>query len=177
MASEQGREKELAVSSGQLVAEPPSEPLAWLGIRTRESHTTSRREFVRRSLMAADVIGLSIAFFVSTSVFGLSASGDHARPVFELAVFFVSLPLWMLISSVNGLYAHDEWRMLHSTVDDFFGVIQTVTLGAWLFFMGCWISGISYPRPAKLIAFWFLATFFVTASRVVARTWCRRSSS
>jgi exopolysaccharide biosynthesis polyprenyl glycosylphosphotransferase len=67
--------------------------------------------------------------------------------------------------------------MLHSTVDDLFGVLQTVTLGAWLFFMGCWISSISYPRPAKLIAFWFLATFFVTASRAVARTLCRRSPS
>jgi exopolysaccharide biosynthesis polyprenyl glycosylphosphotransferase len=167
----------VSTATGQLVAEPPAEPLAWLGIRSRRRHATSRREFVRRSLMAADVIGLSLAFFVSTSVFGLSASGDHARPAFELAVFFVSLPLWIAISSVNGLYARDEWRMLHSTVDDFFGVVQTVTLGAWLFFMGCWISSISYPRPAKLIAFWFLATFFVTACRAVARSLCRRSRS
>jgi exopolysaccharide biosynthesis polyprenyl glycosylphosphotransferase len=167
----------VTTATGQFAAEPPSESLAWLGIPAHRRPRTSRREFVRRSLVAADMIGLSIAFFVSTAVFGLSATGDHARPAFELAVFFVSLPLWMLISSVNGLYARDEWRLLHSTVDDFFGVVQTVTLGAWLFFMGCWISSISYPRPAKLIAFWFLATLFVTASRVVARTLCRRSSS
>jgi exopolysaccharide biosynthesis polyprenyl glycosylphosphotransferase len=163
--------------TGQLVAEAPGEPLAWLGIRAHQRRTTSRREFVRHSLMAADVIGLSLAFFVSTSVYGLSAAGDHARPVFELGIFFVSLPIWIVIASFNRLYAHDEWRLVHSTVDDFFGVVQTVTLGAWLFFMGCWISSISYPRPGKLVFFWFLATFSVTASRAVARSLCRRAPS
>ena len=54
--------------------------------------------------------------------------------------------------------------MGHSTVDDFVGVIHLVTIGAWLFFIGCWVPGISYPRPGKLIAFWLVATFLITAA-------------
>jgi exopolysaccharide biosynthesis polyprenyl glycosylphosphotransferase len=157
-----------------LVAEPAPEAFARLGSHAKRP-PSSRRVFVRRALIAADVLGLSIAFLVSVGVFGLSASGDHARPAFELGVFFVSLPLWTLIASGNGLYGYDEWRMGHSTVDDFFSVLQTVTLGAWLFFIGCWVTSISSPRPEKLIVFWALATMAVTGSRVVARIWCRRS--
>jgi exopolysaccharide biosynthesis polyprenyl glycosylphosphotransferase len=164
----------VSTAEHSLVAEPASEAFAGLGSRVKRP-PVSRRVFVRRALLAADVLGLTIAFLVSVGVFGLSASGDHARPAFELGVFFISLPLWTLIASVNGLYRYDEWRMGHSTVDDFFGVLQTVTLGAWVFFMGCWVTGISYPRAEKLIVFWALATLGVTASRVVARIWCRRS--
>jgi exopolysaccharide biosynthesis polyprenyl glycosylphosphotransferase len=141
----------------------------------RARSTRSRRTLVKRALVIADTFGLSAAFIVSVAIFGLSAEGDHARPAFELLVFFASLPAWLLLSSLYGLYRHDEWRMGYSTVDDFFGVVHLVTLGAWLFFIGCWITGISYPRPGKLIAFWLLATTAVTMSRAIARMCCRRS--
>ena len=166
-----------AAEHSLVAATIPGDSRAWVEFlsRAKAPPAPSRREFVRRALVAADLVGLSIAFVTSVLIFGLSASGDHARPAFEFGIFFVSLPLWAVIASVNGLYQYDEWRMGHSTVDDFIGVVQTVTLGAWVFFMGCWVTGISYPRPAKLIAFWFLATLTVTATRSVARTWCRRA--
>jgi exopolysaccharide biosynthesis polyprenyl glycosylphosphotransferase len=53
--------------------------------------------------------------------------------------------------------------------------VHLVTVGAWLFFIGCWITEISYPRPGKLIAFWLIATLLITACRAVARTLCQRS--
>jgi exopolysaccharide biosynthesis polyprenyl glycosylphosphotransferase len=136
-----------------------------------------RRLLVRRALVLGDVIGLSLAFVLSVLVFGLSAQGDHARPAYELLVFFLSLPAWTLLASLFGLYRHDEGRMGHSTVDDLFGVVQLVTLGAWTFFIGCWATGISYPRPGKLIFFWVLAVVFVTACRALARSLCMRSSA
>jgi exopolysaccharide biosynthesis polyprenyl glycosylphosphotransferase len=134
-----------------------------------------RRALVRRALVLADLAGLSAAFTITVSIFGLSAEGEHARPLFALGVFFLSLPAWALLASLHGLYGHDEGRMGHSTVDDFVGVVHLVTVGAWLFFIGCWITEISYPRPGKLIAFWLIATLLITACRAVARTLCQRS--
>jgi exopolysaccharide biosynthesis polyprenyl glycosylphosphotransferase len=151
----------------------PAEQLA----APEERQPLRRRLLVRRGLVLGDVLGLSLAFVLSVSAFGLSAQGDHARPAFELLVFFLSLPAWALLASLYGLYRHDEGRMGHSTVDDFFGVVQLVTLGAWTFFIGCWATAISYPRPGKLICFWVLAVVFVTACRALARSVCMRSSA
>jgi exopolysaccharide biosynthesis polyprenyl glycosylphosphotransferase len=134
-----------------------------------------RRALVRRALVLADLIGLSAAFLITVSVFGLSADAQQARPIYALGVFFLSLPAWALLASAHGLYGYDEGRMGHSTVDDFVGVIHLVTIGAWLFFIGCWVTGISYPRPGKLIAFWLVATFLITSCRSLARSICRRS--
>src|SRR5438132_1844997 len=120
------------MTASSLVA--AAEPLA----ATEERQPLGRRLLVRRALVLGDVIGLSLAFVLSVLVFGLSAEGDHARPTYELLVFFVSLPAWTLLASLFGLYRHDEGRMGHSTVDDLFGVVQLVTLGAWTFFIGCW---------------------------------------
>jgi exopolysaccharide biosynthesis polyprenyl glycosylphosphotransferase len=134
-----------------------------------------RRALMRRHLVAADIAGLTLAFIGSVLAFGLSAPGDHVRPAYELAVFFLSLPVWLLLASVHGLYRADERRLGHSTVDDLVGVIHLVTLGAWIFFIGCWATRISSPRPIKLLGFWVLATLLVTGCRALARSLCVRS--
>ena len=130
---------------------------------------------MRRHLVLADVAGLTLAFAASELAFGLSAPGDHARPGYELAVFFLSLPMWLMLASVHGLYRHDERRLGHSTVDDLVGVVHLVTLGAWTFFIACWATHISSPRPIKLIGFWVLATLLLTGCRALARSLCVRS--
>ena len=134
-----------------------------------------RRTLIRRSLVVADSAGLSAAFLASTLLFGLSAEGAGARPTYELVVFFLSLPVWVLLAAMHGLYRYDDERLGYSTVDDFVGVIHLVTLGAWIFFLGCWLTGISYPRAGKLIVFWMLATLLVSGCRVLARSICLRS--
>jgi exopolysaccharide biosynthesis polyprenyl glycosylphosphotransferase len=144
-------------------------------IEQRERNRLRRRTLVGRSLMLADTLGLSVAFIATVSVFGLSAEGPHARPLYELLVFFLSLPAWALLASLHGLYRYDAGRLGHSTVDEFVCVVHLITLGAWLFFIGCWLTEISYPRPDKLIAFWFLATLAVTAARAMARSCFLRS--
>src|SRR5437773_1225699 len=113
-----------------------------------------RSALVRRALVAADLVGLVLAFALTAALFGLSGPGAHARPVYELLVFALTLPGWMLLGSMQGLYRRDDERIGHSTVDDFVAVFQVVTLGAWIFFIGCWITGVSDPRPGKLISFW-----------------------
>jgi exopolysaccharide biosynthesis polyprenyl glycosylphosphotransferase len=162
-----------AVNAAQILAHAEQQPAleASRGQRKR----LRRRQLVRGGLVFADLVGLSLAFAVSAAVFGLSANGEHARPVYELLVFFLSLPAWVLLASLCGLYRYDEGRLGHSTVDDSFGVVQLVTLGAWVFFVGCWVTGISTPRPEKLIGFWVLATLSITACRALARSLCLRS--
>jgi exopolysaccharide biosynthesis polyprenyl glycosylphosphotransferase len=137
----------------------------------------NRRTLIRRALIVADLVGLSIAFGATVALFGLSGPGAHARPAYELLVFMGSLPAWALLASLYGLYGHDERRVGHSNVDDFVGVVNLVTLGAWIFFLGCWATHISNPRPAKLFAFWLLSALVLTTGRALARSWCRRSAA
>jgi exopolysaccharide biosynthesis polyprenyl glycosylphosphotransferase len=144
-----------------------------MGVEKRP--TLRRWVLVRRALMLADALGLSLAFLISVWMYGMSAPGAHTRPEFELLVFFLSLPAWIVLASLFGLYRHDDGRIGHSTADDLFGVVQLVTLGAWLFFIGCWATGVSNPRPSKLVFFWLLAIVLVTASRALARVGCLRS--
>jgi exopolysaccharide biosynthesis polyprenyl glycosylphosphotransferase len=134
-----------------------------------------RRRLVARSLIAADVLGLTLAFAFSVILFGLSGPGAQARPAFELLVFVLSLPAWVLLASGLGLYRHDDGRIGHSSVDDLWGIVQLVTFGSWLFFIGCWITGISNPRAEKLLCFWLSAIALVLACRGVARMLYRRS--
>jgi exopolysaccharide biosynthesis polyprenyl glycosylphosphotransferase len=134
-----------------------------------------RSVLVRRALIAADLAGLALAFATTAAVFGLSGPGAHARPVYEMLVFALTLPGWLLLGSMKGLYRRDDERIGHSTVDDFVAVFHVVTMGAWIFFIGCWITGVSDPRPGKLISFWLLATALVTINRALARSFCRRS--
>jgi len=152
-----------------------SQALAASERRHSERRPSGRRVLMRRYLVLADIAGLTLAFFGSVLAFGLSAPGDHARPAYELAVFVLSLPVWLLLASVHGLYRCDERRLGHSTVDDLVAVIHLVTLGAWTFFIGCWATHISAPRPTKLIGFWVLAALLLTGFRALARSLCVRS--
>jgi exopolysaccharide biosynthesis polyprenyl glycosylphosphotransferase len=130
---------------------------------------------MRRNLVQADIAGLTLAFALGILAFGSRAPGDHVQPAYELLVFFLSLPVWLLLASVHGLYRCDERRVGHSTVDDLAGVVHLVTLGAWIFFLGCWITHLSSPRPIELIGFWVLATLLLTLCRALARSLCVRS--
>ena len=161
------------MSASELLAplEAPSTP----GRAETRLGAGGRRALVLRHLIAADVTGLTLAFAGSVVAFGLSAPADHVRPAYELLVFFLSLPVWLLLASIHGLYRHDERRVGYSTADDLVGVIHLVTLGAWIFFIGCWATHISSPRPAKLIGFWVFATLLVTGCRALARSLCLRS--
>jgi exopolysaccharide biosynthesis polyprenyl glycosylphosphotransferase len=134
-----------------------------------------RSVLVRRALVTADLAGLVLAFALTAAYFGLSGPGAHARPVYEMLVFALTLPGWLLLGSLQGLYRRDDERIGYSTVDDFVAVFHVVTFGAWIFFIGCWITSVSDPRPGKLISFWLLATALVTTNRALARSLCRRS--
>ena len=149
-----------------------------LSARTREilekRRTTSHRRgwMVRRALLAADVLGLAVAFAVSQAFAG---SDNRLSSPAEIGIFIGSLPLWVLLAKLQKLYDLDEERTDHSTVDDVVGVFHLVTLGTWGGYLLGWATSAFDPDPRKLAAFWISGITLIVVFRVLARTLCRRS--
>src|SRR5262249_53224637 len=91
--------------------------------------------------------------------------------------FLASLPIWVLLARVHGLYDRDEERTDHSTVDDVVGVFQVVTLGTWSFFVITRVIGLPYPNLGRLIVFWLLAIVLIPLLRAASRAVGRRQSA
>jgi exopolysaccharide biosynthesis polyprenyl glycosylphosphotransferase len=144
--------------------------------RRRRTATIRRRGWlIRRMLLAADLIGLCAAFVVAQLVFPASHAPDHVSGSLEfLTFFFLTLPLWILLAKLYGLYDHDEERTDHSTTDDALGVLHLITLGIWLFFIIGWLTELATPPRAKLFLFWAVAVTAVTVGRAAARALARR---
>jgi exopolysaccharide biosynthesis polyprenyl glycosylphosphotransferase len=146
--------------------------------RRRRARLPRRRGWLlRRMLLVADLGGLSLAFLVASAIFGSTGTMDRVGSRSEYLLFFLTLPGWVVLAKLHGLYERDEERADHSTVDDFVGVFHLATVGAWLFEFGAWATGIAHPNLSKLATFWVLAVAFVTVAREVARAGCRRSIS
>ena len=149
-----------------------------LSARTREilekRRTTSHRRgwMVRRALLAADVLGLAVAFAVSQAFAG---SDNRLSSPAEIGIFIGSLPLWVLLAKLQKLYDLDEERTDHSTVDDVVGVFHLVTLGTWGGYLLGWATSAFDPDPRKLAAFWISGITLIVVFRVLARTLSRRS--
>jgi len=153
-----------------------------LAERRRLSIVGRRGWLVRRALAAADLAGLLLAFIVAEALWGI---GNDPRwwPENKLAlgtevvVFLATLPGWILVAKLYGLYRQDEQRTAHSTADDLVPVFHMVTVGVWLLLGAAWLTKLVQPQFPKILTFWAVAITLVTAGRVVARRLCRRHSS
>ena len=105
-------------------------------LERRGSSRHRRGWLVRRTLVIADLVGLALAFLLAEPVLG--EGGPHSRldPAAEYLLFVCTLPGWLFVAKLYGLYDNDEERTDHTTVDEFVGVFHLVTIGAWLFFAG-----------------------------------------
>jgi exopolysaccharide biosynthesis polyprenyl glycosylphosphotransferase len=129
---------------------------------------------VRRALAAADVIGILLAFVITQLVFNINdAPYDRIGIKGEILLFVMTLPFWVVLGRLYGLYSGDEVRTDHSTVDDFFGVFNMLTVGAWVFFSLAYVAEFADPSLPKLALFWLLAVVMVSVGRMVARALCR----
>ena len=158
------------------------ELLGTLDHRTRdrlERRWTARPKgrgwLVRRALVAADLAGLFAAFLVSHLLFGGTMVGGGLGANAEVVVFLLTLPAWVVLAKLHGLYDRDEERADHSTVDDLVGVFHLVTLGAWLVLRRRLVNRRRDPEPEKLATFWALAIVLVTVGAVDRTRSCRRS--
>ena len=128
---------------------------------------------VRRALVAADVIGLTLAF-VLAELLHPGSSERLGTPEEAVMFFAVTVPAWVLAAKIARLYDGDEERASTTTTDDLARVFQLSTLGAWVFVAVTWISGLPRPDVGRVIAVWLLAVGTVTLARVAARAACRQ---
>jgi exopolysaccharide biosynthesis polyprenyl glycosylphosphotransferase len=144
--------------------------------RRRGGIAQGRGWLVRRALAVADMAGLTAAFVIAMYWWGGSPVDDRVADIFEVAIFALSLPAWILAAKLYGLYSSDEERTDHSTVDDLVRVFHLVTVGSWILFLGVTFTEVADPSLQRLLTFWLLAILFVTSFRALARALCRRTS-
>jgi exopolysaccharide biosynthesis polyprenyl glycosylphosphotransferase len=133
-----------------------------------------RAWLVPRSLVAADLFGLGLAYFVTTLFWGVHGAFGSLR---EIVVFVLTLPCWVIMAKLQGLYRSDQERADHSTADDVVGVFHVVSVGAWILLVASRLAGRSNPSIYALITFWTLAVVILPLARRVAREAYRRTSA
>jgi exopolysaccharide biosynthesis polyprenyl glycosylphosphotransferase len=144
--------------------------------RRRRTAVIRRRGWlVRRMLLAADVLGLVSALLVAQWLAPAVDNADAYSSRLEIFAFLLTVPAWIVITKLYGLYDHDDERANHSTADDFGGVFHMVTVCTWLVFVATYLSDIAHPTAQKLVLFWAAAIAFVCLARAGARALARRN--
>ncbi len=141
-------------------------------LRTHVRGRRGRTWLIHRVLLIADVAGLSLAFSLAQLLF--KPPHHIVSPGVEVLVFVLSLPAWVIIAQLNGLYSRDGQRADHSTVDEVVGVAAVITVGVWLLYIVVSLTHVVHPTPARLIAFWLMAIGFVLMARAGGRALARR---
>ena len=159
-----------------LAARAPATEFEFLGDEAAPRRLR-RGWLVRRMLLGADVLALTVAFAVVEVVFRKSHLGGNVGIGVETVIFLLLLPVWVLAAKLYGLYDRDEEAATHSTADEVVSVFHLVTVGVWLFYATSWLVGFASPDQAKLATFWFLALVSVATARSAARTLARRQSA
>ncbi len=129
-----------------------------------------RAGIVRRSLVIADALSLTLAYLLAAAVAGMVAS----EPTFA---FVATLPLWIGLASLYGLYERDVKRVDHTTADDFASIFHLVTVGSVAFFGGTALFGMEHIEIGAIGLFWVTAIMLMAALRAGTRAWFRRRYS
>lgn len=146
--------------------------------RRKKSLGTHRRGWlVRRALVVADIGALLVAFALTELLLGASHGAGQLDQSLEAALFVVSLPVWVVLAKIYGLYDRDEERTDHSTADDLPGVINMLTVSNWIVFAVASLSGLAHPTILKVVVFWLISIATVFSFRALARARCRHAVS
>jgi exopolysaccharide biosynthesis polyprenyl glycosylphosphotransferase len=132
---------------------------------------------MRRALLGADVVGVTVAFAATELIYGSRGNPDTFDLPAEIALFLPALLIWLFGAKLFGLYEHDEERADHSTVDDLARVFLLATSGAFALTVGLFLSQAADPDEAKLTLLCGLSIASVTLARIGARVASRRHPS
>ncbi len=133
-----------------------------------------RAWLVPRSLLAADLCGLSLAYLLTTLFWGEAGAFGSFR---EILVFLATLPCWALVARLQGLYRSDQEQADHSTADDVVAVFHLVTIGVWVLLVATRLDGRTNPGIWALITFWGVTICILPIARTVARRACKRAQA
>jgi exopolysaccharide biosynthesis polyprenyl glycosylphosphotransferase len=142
----------------------------------RRAKAHRRGWLVRRLLLGADLGALLAAFCVAQGVFLDTSPGTFDTRV-ESLLFVLTLPGWVIVARLYGLYSFDDQRTNHTTIDEAAQVFHLVTVCTWLFFALTWLTGFAHPNVKKLLLFWALASVLVPLARALARAVARTRRS
>jgi exopolysaccharide biosynthesis polyprenyl glycosylphosphotransferase len=145
-----------------------------LGRRQSSAPLRRRGWLMRRMLLLSDLLGLTLAFAVAQLIYEAQTHAGRVDVPTETILFACSLPLWVVMAKLYGLYDRDEERTDHSTADDVMGVFHLVTVGTWLLFAGSFLTHLASPQMPKVLAFWALSVVAIPTARSAARAYCRR---
>jgi exopolysaccharide biosynthesis polyprenyl glycosylphosphotransferase len=146
---------------------------ALLEYRRRSIFPARRRWLLHRTLLLSDLLGLVGSFLVATAL--TSSSGPTLSGAQEAGLLVLSLPIWILLLKLHGLYDRDEEATDHSTVNEIVGVFHVLTVGTWSFFVVSRATDLVDLPLDRLVLFWLAAVVSVPAIRAVTRAMCRRS--
>jgi FlaA1/EpsC-like NDP-sugar epimerase len=130
--------------------------------------------FLRRLLAATDVVCLAVAMAVTVGLAG--GRGGHSWQ--ELLLYgLVTLPAWVVLFKMYGLYERDAKRLSHNTLDDLPSLFHGLLSGCLL--LWCWFAVVAPARLmfTAILAFGALAMVLVLAGRALARAGFLRVSS
>ena len=134
----------------------------------------SRAWLMHRLLVSADVAGLALAFVFALAVAAPPTVDGRIGTPWELALFGLTVPVWIVLAKIRGLYDSDEERSDHSSIDDFVKVFQVMTTGVWSFLAVAHVTGVVNPTLSRLVAFWSAGIVLIPLLRASARTIGRR---
>ena len=143
--------------------------------RHDRANASRRTRQLTRLLVVADCLGLVVAFAATRLAYPDNLLEGRYSNLAELMLFVATLPCWLVVANLYGLYSRDAQRADHSTADDAAAVLNMVTLGAWLFYVMARVTGAARLEVPKLIAFWAAAIVAILVTRALARLITRRS--
>jgi exopolysaccharide biosynthesis polyprenyl glycosylphosphotransferase len=153
------------MAAGTADAVVPELPALGTADRTVVGERHGRRDYIiRRLLVSADVLGIVLALVVTAAVDPLGGSGS------VVLWGLITLPMWIVVFKLYGLYDRDLKRVSHSTVDDLPWLFHGVVIGTlitWALFKGL--------PPGRLpflgvIAFGLTSLVAISTLRTVVRS-------
>jgi exopolysaccharide biosynthesis polyprenyl glycosylphosphotransferase len=132
--------------------------------------------YLRRLLAGSDAAALTLAMALAMGLGGGGGGrGLHPAQQQHLLLYgLATLPVWVLVLKMYGLYERDARRLSHSTLDDLPALFHALLLGCLL--MWCYFAAVA---PAKLmfatiLLFGALALVVIIAARALTRASFRR---
>ncbi|MFL5870091.1 MAG: sugar transferase, partial [Solirubrobacterales bacterium] len=128
---------------------------------------TRRSYLIHRLLLASDLFALAVAY---GAMIGANAlAGRTLVDADNLVAFGLTVPIWILLSSVLGLYHLYERRVDHTFADELIPVFLVTTVWAW-FYLGVYsglAQGVTELRGPGVL--WATAIVAVLCARGLAR--------
>lgn len=139
----------------------------------QRARNRARNRLMKRVLTASDIFSVAGAFVCSELLYK-SAAGPNGRV--ELALI-ASLPGWIVLAKLLGLYDRGEIRAEHSTIDELPSIIEMTAIGVLLFTGAVVATGITSLYTPGILLFFIFAAASIAVMRGLMRLLVHRRAA